>query len=48
MGKEFCFIEFKYKNRVDDIDILKKEIDELRPLNENELRELKEYYRINL
>jgi len=38
----------KFKNRISEIDVLKREIDEYRPLSQHALHELKEYYRIGL
>lgn len=38
----------RYGNRLQDVDKLQQEIARLRPLKRDELRELKEYYRIEL
>jgi Fic family protein len=38
----------KYKNRIQEIDILQKEINQHRPLVKRVLKELKEYFRISL
>jgi len=37
-----------YENRIKEIDELKKEIDNLRPLEKQDLEQLKEYFRIGL
>lgn len=37
-----------YQNRIKEIDVLKKEIDERRPLDKNVIQALKQYYRIGL
>jgi Fic family protein len=38
----------KYQNRIDQVEALHKEIQALRPLGRNALKQLKEYYRIGL
>lgn len=38
----------QYENRIKEIDELKNKIDKHRPLSENALKQLKEYYRIGL
>src|SRR5579864_8380904 len=38
----------KFRNRIEDIDVLKKEIDQYRPLSHHCIAMLKEYYRIGL
>jgi Fic family protein len=37
-----------YENKIKEIDILKKEIDSFRPLQDQQLKELREYYKIGL
>ncbi len=37
-----------YSNKITEIDILQKQIDAFRPLKKQQLKELKEYYRIGL
>ena len=37
-----------YQNRIKDVDDLKKKIDQFRPIPQNALKQIKEYYRIGL